>query len=47
MDLIQGGAGAQGNRISFDITYPGTEGGRFQRSSVNLFPNSDLSLGAN
>ena len=47
LDLIQGGAGAQGNRISFDITYPGTEGGRFQRSSVNLFPNSDPSLGAN
>ena len=47
LDLIQGGAGAQGNRISFDLTYPGTEGGRFQRSGVNLFPNSDPTLGGN
>ncbi len=44
LDLIQGGAGAQGNRISLDLTYPGVEGGRFQRSSVNLFPNSDPTL---
>lgn len=47
LDLLQGGAGAQGNRISFDLTYPGTEGGRFQRSAVNLFPNSDPTLGGN
>ncbi|SDD11368.1 hypothetical protein [Aquimonas voraii] len=47
LDLVQGGAGAQGNRISFDVTYPGTEGGRFQRDRVNLFPNSDPTLGGN
>ncbi len=46
-DLIQGGAGSQGNRISFDLTYPGVEGGRFQRTNVNLFPNSDPTLGGN
>lgn len=47
LDLVQGGAGAQGNRVSFDLTYPGVEGGRFQRSNVNLFPNSDPTLGGN
>jgi hypothetical protein len=46
-DLILGGAGSQGNRISFDLTYPGVEGGRFQRTNVNLFPNSDPTLGGN
>lgn len=47
LDLIQGGAGAQGNRISFDLTYPGSEGGRFQRGAVDLRPNSDPTLGGN
>jgi len=45
LDLVQGGAGAQGNRVSFDVTYPGSEGGRFVRSGVNLLPNSDPTLG--
>lgn len=45
LDLVRGGAGAQGNRISFDLTYPGSEGGRFHRSNVDLFPNSDPTLG--
>lgn len=47
LDLIQGGAGSQGNRISFDLTYPGIEGGRFQRNNVNLLPNSDPTIGGN
>lgn len=47
LDLVRGGAAAQGNRISVDLTYPGSEGGRFQRSGVNLFANSDPTLGGN
>ena len=39
--LVQGGAGSSGNTVSFDVTYPGPEGGRFNRQNVPLFPNSD------
>ncbi|WP_395789664.1 hypothetical protein [Aquimonas sp.] len=45
LNLVRGGAGASGNRVSIDVTYPGTQGGRFTRSSVNLLPNSDPTLG--
>lgn len=47
LDLVRGGAGTLGNRVSFDVTYPGVEGGRFTRSNVELFPNSDPTLGSN
>jgi hypothetical protein len=47
LDLVRGGAGASGNRVSVDVTYPGPEGGRFIRSSVALFPNSDPTLSGN
>jgi hypothetical protein len=47
LDLIRGGAGSLGNRVSFDLTYPGSEGGRFIRTNVELFPNSDPTLGGN
>lgn len=39
--LVRGGAGSEGNTVSFDLTYPGPQGGRFARESVDLFPNSD------
>lgn len=47
LDLVSASAGAAGNRVSFDVTYPGAEGGRFTRSSVALFPNSDPTLDGN
>lgn len=39
--LVRGGAGSTGNTVSFDVTYPGPQGGRFTRDNVDLFPNSD------
>lgn len=39
--LVRGGAGSEGNTVSFDVTYPGPQGGRFLRENVDLFPNSD------
>jgi hypothetical protein len=47
LDLVRGGAGSLGNRVSFDLTYPGAAGGRFTRNNVELFPNSDPTLGGN
>jgi hypothetical protein len=44
LDLVQGGAGAQGNRVSFEVAYPGTPAQRFSRSEAQLFPNSDPTL---
>ena len=36
-----GGANAPDNRVTLDVTYPGTEGGRFQRQNTAIIPANE------
>ena len=47
LDLIDGGAGVQGSRVSVDVGFENSTAGRFIRTGAGILPFSDPTLGGN